>query len=425
MEHLKTAVEELFKMDRQLMGPGYESGLEYLNHLIGLDIIETPSGTKAGSWTVPDEWIAKQAYLSKDKMTLLDHALNPLSLVVYSNPFKGKVSKEELLKHLHYSDVLPEATPYVFKFYDRDWGFCAPKVFRDNLEDGDYEVFIDTEFRPGKMKIGVHTIKGKSDREILLFAHLDHAWQANDNLSGIACLLDVVTKIKAEHTIKIIFCPETIGSQAYAYTQDISKVDFVIAVDICGNDQPLLLQKSWNQEDRINRVAHCALQVQGRSYRKGLFRTCIGSDETVFNDPLIGIPGILLTTWAPEWKEYHTSEDTPEKLDYSKIQEFADYIVKVISIYERDYIPERQFKGPLMRSRFGLQSPSKALNLNWDYFIYSMDGERSLAELCAEFELNFDYVHSVFDKIIKDGFIKCRSLDSGKGPVKKAAGKKR
>ena len=140
----------------------------------------------------------------------------------------------------------------------------------------------------------------------------------------------------------------------------------------------------------------------------------IGSDETVFNDPLVGIPGILLTTWTPEWKNYHTNLDTPDKIDYSKIQEFADYIVKVVDIYERDYIPERLFKGPLMRSRYGIQSPSKALNLNWDYFFYSLDGKKTLAELCAEFELNFDYVHTIMEKIITDGQLRRIDISEGK-----------
>jgi aminopeptidase-like protein len=420
MEHLKQALEELFKFDRQLIGPGYDNALEYLNHLLPLETLSFPSGQELGTWKVPDEWTPREAWVKFRGEKIIDFAKDPLSLVVYSLPFKGTITKEELVKHLHFDDDFPEATPYVFKFYDRDWGFCVPKNFlksttedpekpgefitADLLEEGEYEVFIDADHKPGLMKIGVHTIPGKSDREILFFAHLDHPHQANDNLSGVVALLDIAQRLKPDHTMKFVFCPETIGSQAYAYTQDLSKVDFVIAIDICGNDNSIMLQKSWDNEHRLNRVAHCALQMAGKQYRKGKFRTSIGSDETVFNDPLIGIPGLLLTTWP--YDEYHTNLDTPEKINYDKIQETAELVMKIVEIYEKDYVPERDFKGPLMRSRYELQSPVTRVNLIWDYLVYSMDGKKYLSELCADSEMNFDYVYNELEKVIKDGKIK-------------------
>jgi aminopeptidase-like protein len=449
MEQLKTTVETLYKMDRQLLGPGYDAALEYLNMLMPMEIKEVPTGTKLGTWKVPEEWVAREGWVKFRGEKIIDFATEPLSLVVYSLPFKGTVTKEELLNHLNWSDTQPEATPYVFKFYERDWGFCVPKnkiqlqtsnetvyeekvvdgkvlitqelkqTWEDALEEGEYEVFIDTEFKPGTMKYGVHTIPGKLDREILIFAHLDHPRQANDNLSGIACLLDLKKKLKTDYTVKIVICPETIGSQAYAYLEDLSKVEFVIAVDICGNDKPITLQKSWDAEARINRVAHCALQMAGKTYKKGKFRTQIGSDETVFNDPSIGIPAVLLTTWP--YDEYHTSEDTPDKLNYDKIQETADLIVSIVDIYERDYIPTRKFKGPLMRSKYGMQS-TKLVNLNYDYLFYNMDGKRTLAELCAEQELPFGEIYEHLEKIINDAQI-IRTPISKKGK-QKITGKK-
>lgn len=429
MDHLKTVIEDLFKFDRQLLGAGYDNGLKYLDHLIGLDILEFPTGVEVGTWTVPEEWTAREAWVKFKGEKIIDFSEEPLSLVVYSLPFKGTVSKEDLLKHFHFDSEAPMTTPYTFKFYDRDWGFSVPKAFikrktdeglEDALEEGDYEVFIDTEFKPGVMKIGVHTIKGKSDREILLFAHLDHAYQANDNLSGVACLLDIKSKIKSDHTIKLVFCPETIGSQAYVSTQDLSKVDFVVAVDICGNANPILFQKAWNEEARVNRAFHCALQLNAKTYRKGPFRTCIGSDETPFNDPALGIPGVLLSTWP--YPEYHTNEDTPEKINYEKIVETSGLIRKAIEIYEKDYIPERLFKGPLMRSKYGMQNPSKVVNLNLDYLVYMVDGKKTLVELCADLELNFETIYEAFKKII-DGK-KMRRVAIGQKSKRKTAKQK-
>lgn len=428
---MKEIIETLYPMNRCLLGEGYDSALAFINHLIPLDILEFKSGETLGTWTVPNEWIVRDAWVKCNGEKIIDYKTQPLSLVVGSAPQSGIVSLEELKQHLYSSQDRPDDTPYVFKYYehpednrniDRLWGFCVPHntirekvgesatgkvmedgaieytpTFKDKLEDTEYEVFIDTEYKPGVMKLGVHTIPGKSKREILLFAHLDHPFQANDNLSGVACLVDLARKLSAEHTIKIIFCPETIGSQAYALTQDITNVDFVIAVDICGNNNMLLLQKSWDPEHKINRIAHLAIHSFAQSYRKGSFRNTIGSDEYAFNDPLIGIPGILLSTHP--YPEYHTSADTPDKIDYAMIERTQDVICKIIELWENDYIPVRNFKGPLMRSKYQVQSPSPEFNLSLDYFFYAMDGKRSLAELCCDYGLNFDFMFGLLEEM--------------------------
>lgn len=397
---MKEIIERLYPINATLLGEGYDERLKILQEYIDLDILEFKTSEEFGTWKVPEEWVIRDAWVKYKGKKIISFKKNPLSLVTYSNPFKGTITKEELIKHLHYAEGV---RPHVFKFYDRNWGFCVTEEFKKGLEDGEYEVFVDSEFKEGTMKIGVHTIPGVTNREIVLFAHLDHPYQANDNLSAVACLVDLAKKIKSDYTIKLVFCPETIGSIAYAYSQDISKVEFVIAVDICGNKNSILFQKSFDGNARINKVVHCALQIQGEQYRKAQFRAVIGSDESHFNDPRFGIPGILLTTHP--YKEYHTDEDTPDKIHYETIEKVQNLILKIVEIYEKDFVPVRNFSGLLMRSRYGIQSPAPQLNLNYDYFFYSMDGKKSLAELCAEFELDFNITYDNIAKIENDGQI--------------------
>ena len=420
---MKDLIETLYPMDRYLLGAGYDNALNWISQLIKLNIVEIPSGTQVGTWTVPNEWVVKEAWVKnkKTKEKIIDIKDNPLKLVVGSRATKETIKLEYLIRHLNYIDEQPDSIPYIFNYYGNNWGFCVKKndIFKLNdkektqedeflpkyvnsLPDDDYEVFIDSETKPGKLKIGVHTIPGKTKREILLFAHLDHPFQANDNLSGVACLVDLATKIKSDYTIKVIFCPETIGSTAYALTQDISNVEFVIAVDICGNDNTLLLQKSF-VDSPLNSVAHVAIHSLGESYRKAPFRSTIGSDEYVFNDPQLNIPAIMLSRHP--YKEYHTSDDKPEKIDYTKIEETQKAILKIIEVYEKNYIPTKIFKGQLFRSKYGIQSESPQLNLAWDYLIYNINGRKSLAELCCDFSLPFDKVHEVFNKLKEDGKI--------------------
>lgn len=430
MKHVK----ELYKFDRRLLGSGYDKALDYLSKIITIQTIEVKSGTEFGTWKVPNEYIVRDAWVKYNGEKIIDFKKDPLSLMDYSIPFKGTVDEVEFKKHLYVSDN--ESVGYKYSFYEEKWGFSIPQklpikekkgfwkkimdiceeckdygdgkvrvkiVGLNQIPKGKYEVFIDSEFKPSTLKIGVHTIKGKSDREILLFAHLDHPYQANDNLSGVACLLDVAKKIKSEHTIKIIFCPETIGSIAYAETQDISKVDFVIAVDICGNDNDILIQKAFDKFAKINYAVHLAVHELGISYRKGDFRLLIGSDEYYFNDPMVGIPGILLSRYP--YKEYHTEKDTPDIIKPERISETTDIILKTIEIMEKNYVPKRTTKGVLRRSKFGLQASSPLLNRDLDYLWYDIDGEKSLVEICLPLGLTFSYAYNFLEKLKKEGLI--------------------
>ena len=431
---MKQIIEDLFPMNAGLLGAGYDNRLEYIKKLINLEICEYASGTEVGTWTVPDEWVVKDAWVKFNGRKIIDYKKNPLSLVVGSLPFKGKVQFEELAEHLHYSEEMPDEHSYEFKFYEKDWGVTMPKnkVYKKNKEgvnelrmkDGEYEVMIDTEYRPGVMKVATHTIPGKTDREILLFAHLDHPFQANDNLSAVAGLIDLVKKIKPkqyEHTIKLVFCPETIGSIAYAKAEDISKVEFMIALDIIGNSHPegIALQKALDTTHSVNDAATLALRGLGTGYRKGAFRTAIGSDEYVFNDPIIGIPGLMLTSHP--YDEYHTSADTPDKIDYKMIEQAQLAVIKTIDYYEKDFIPVRGFQGPLHRSKYGIQSAGKQLNLSWDYLWYGMDGETRLSKLCVDYGLNFEHTYEQIEKLLEAGVIR-KSTDVGQGDIGSASG---
>lgn len=429
-------IKNLYKFNRCLLGEGYDSALEYLKHLLKLEVLEFPSGTKLETWEVPEEWVVRDAWVKYKGKKILDYKKQPLSLVVGSLPFKGKLKLEELKKHIFTTEIdefgLEEkkgekidvkaiskerygATPYQYKFYEKDWGFCISRKALDKFDGREYDVFIDTEYRPGVMRIGVHTIPGNSEREILLFAHLDHPWQANDNLSGVATLVDLAPRLKKKfnHTIKIIFCPETIGSLAYALTQDISKVDFVLALEAVGNDSGLLVQKSFDEKDKLNWGTHLALQALGKNYRRGQFRFIAGSDEYVFNDPLIGIPGLMVSRMP--YDEYHTSLDTPDVVKEEKLKETQEFIVKFIEVMENNFIPQRNFNGPLMRSKYKLQTFNKEFNRSMDYLMYLMDGKRDVITLCIMSGVGWDYTINILNKLKDENIV----FDTGQEPEQK------
>ena len=118
------------------------------------------------------------------------YADHPLHVVSYSLPFEGVVSRDELLPHLHVHPRLPDAIPFVFKYYERDWGLCASQQLRDSLTDERYRVVIRTIFEPGTLKVGEMVIPGESQESFVLVAHLCHPAMVNDDLTGVVVGLD-------------------------------------------------------------------------------------------------------------------------------------------------------------------------------------------------------------------------------------------
>ena len=133
MTTMMELIEELWFLKRDIVSDDFDRALERLaaeipgrNKSPGMVIHKYPTGEPCWTWRVPEKWTCHAAYLETlDGQRLIDYADHPLHVVSYSLPFEGLVSRQELLEHLHVHPRLPDAIPFVFKYYDRDWGLCA------------------------------------------------------------------------------------------------------------------------------------------------------------------------------------------------------------------------------------------------------------------------------------------------------------
>ena len=129
--------DRLFPLLRSLTGAGVRQSLDILGELVDFDRLEIPSGTKVFDWTVPQEWVVREAYLEgPDGRRIIDMRDNNLHLLNYSTGFRGEVSREELDEHLHSRADMPDVIPYVTSYYKPRWGFCLPHRVREALPDG-------------------------------------------------------------------------------------------------------------------------------------------------------------------------------------------------------------------------------------------------------------------------------------------------
>ncbi len=406
---MMTLINNLWMKNRSLVTDGYDESLNHISNIIDLKIHEIPSGTRCWTWIVPEKWMINEAYIDDTRGNrLVDIKEHPLHVISYSLPIDKEVSKEELLEHMYSNENSPEAIPFVFKYYERDWGFCIQHNRLKEFTDDKYRVFIDSKFEKGTLKVGDYTIKGESDEIIVLVAHLCHPAQVNDGLSGVAVLIDVAKEmsIRANHySYKFLLVPETIGSIAYLSQNEdiIPKLKYGICLEQLGNDNIHALQLTRQGDTRLDRIAKYVMKRNLSNFREGAFRKVVSNDEMVFNGPGVNIPMISIS--RSPYPEYHTSEDNPDIISEENLIESKTLILEIINIIDRDYIPQRQFKGPIFLSGYGLWVDwrvNRRLNDNIEQIMLNLEGDRSVFDIADALDLEFsdvlDYVNKFLDK---------------------------
>ncbi|WP_324612676.1 DUF4910 domain-containing protein [Campylobacter anatolicus] len=278
------------------------------------------SKTKCFDWTIPPEWVVKDAYIiTPDGDKICEFKKNNLHLLNYSTPINAKISLDKLQSHLYSLPNLPNAIPYTTSYYERRWGFCISQNERNRLKDGVYRVFIDTDFKDdGELNYCEVDIKATRDTNetILISTYLCHPQMANNELSGptVWCELIKWLRIQDErrYNYKFIIIPETIGSICYIsrnleFLQSQVVAGFVLS---CIGDEraySAVLSPSENSlSDRA--VLHTLKFITNEpKIYPFLYR---GSDERQFNTPRLNL-GVttLCRSKFGEYKEYHTSLD--------------------------------------------------------------------------------------------------------------------
>lgn len=412
-------MDALWHLPRDIMSAGYDAALDALATQAPMTVHEYATGTECWSWIVPEKWTCHEACLETlDGRRLFSYADNPLHVVSYSLPFDGIVTREELLRHLHVHPKIAEAIPFIFKYYERDWGLCCSKTLRDSLTDERYRVRIKTDFSYGTLKIGEVLIPGRSDECIVLCAHLCHPHQANDDLTGVLVGMKVARELlkrrDLRYTYRYLIVPETIGSIAYLNDHEnlIPKIKGGLFLEMLGLNYPHGLQLSFQADTELDQCFRLALKRRDYHGWTGPFRSVIGNDERQFNGPGVRIPFLslsrVLPPSSPDWpyREYHSSFDNPALVSMANMEESAALVLEMIDTLESNIVPVNRFKGEPFCSRYGLHidwytnpEGNKALFDILDH----VDGTRSIAEIAERCGVSFEAVKSVVDELRRLG----------------------
>lgn len=389
-------LHRLFPICRSITGNGVRETLRILSETVPMEIVEIPSGTSVFDWEVPDEWNIRDAWIKNASgRRVVDFQSSNLHVVNYSIPVRQTMTLEELRPRLHSLPEQPEAIPYLTTYYKRDWGFCLTQRQLDALEDGDYEVCIDSTLQPGALTLAECVLPGESEEEILFSTYCCHPSMANNELSGpvmATALYAYLSGIEKRHyTYRFCWVPETIGALAYLHLRGDElkqRVKAGFQVTCCGDAGAFTYKKVRNPQNIVDRLVLHVLRHMNKEHKVVEFFPT-GSDERQYSSPGFNLPmGSLMRTMYGTNPEYHTSLDNLEFVTADSMLETLAAYVNVLYCLEHNVFLEnlKPFGEPFL-SKYNLyhslggQKQQRDYTRKLRYLLNFSDGDNDLLDI--------------------------------------------
>jgi aminopeptidase-like protein len=393
-EALHATMGRLYPICRSITGDGVRATLDIVAETLDLQQHGVPSGTQAFDWTVNDEWNVRDAYIADQQgRRVVDFQRHNLHLVSYSVPVRATMTLSELRPHLHTLPDRPDWIPYRTTYYNRDWGFCLADSQLRSMDEGPYDVVVDTTIEPGELTYGELMLPGDSPDEVLITAHVCHPSLANDNLSGILVATELARTLAAiptrHYTYRFIFAPGTIGSLTWLSRNAdvIPRVRHGLVLTGLGGPGELVYKRTRRGERTIDRAAEHVVTLRGgetRSYSP------YGYDERQYNAIGFDLPvGRLSRTPHGEYPEYHTSADDLSFVQPGELAESYLTVLEILDVLENDqrydnlspYGEPQLGKRGIYPSTGGKPATDAVMAMLW-VLAYS-DGSASLLDIAA------------------------------------------
>lgn len=418
-------VRELFPIRRSLTGEGVRATLATIGRRIPLEVHEVPTGAAVFDWTVPREWNIRGAYILDPRgRRVVDLAESSLHVVGYSTPIHRRMTLSDLRPYLHTLPDHPDWIPYRTSYYQESWGFCLTQRQLESLEDGEYDVVIDSTLEAGSLTYAECFIPGEVEDEVLISAHVCHPSLANDNLSGIAVatflaagLLDRPRRL----SYRILLIPGTIGSLTWLSRNEerLGRIKHGLVLAGVGDSGHPTYKRSRQETAEIDRIMDQVLRERGRPYEIRPFSPW-GYDERQFNAPGFGLPvGLLMRTPHGTYPEYHTSADDLSFVHPDSLSDSLAIMRTVVSVLERNLAYRNLSpKGEPQLGKRGLYDPVGGASGRPDqlamlWVLNQSDGSNTVLDIARRSGLSFDQLRVAADALSNAGLLAAVESDRG------------
>ncbi len=340
---LHALVEELFPICRSITGSGLRATLDIIERFVPLSRVEVPTGQRVFDWEVPKEWNIRDAYVKNSAgQRVVDFKKHTLHVVNYSTPIRARMSLAELKPHLFSLPDHPDWIPYRTSYYRETWGFCMTHRALEALDDGEYDVCIDSTLEAGTLTLAEAFLPGDSSDEVLVYTHVCHPSLCNDNLSGIAVAALLARSLRDRQrklSYRFVFAPTTIGAITWLSVNEsrAQQIRHGLVLASLGDAGRFVYKRSRRADADVDRAVEYVLT-------RGSLGTCeefspYGYDERQFCSPGFNLPvGRFTRTPNGRYAEYHTSADNLQFVSGAALAESLQVCERVCDLLERNRI---------------------------------------------------------------------------------------
>jgi aminopeptidase-like protein len=417
----------LFPICRSITGPGLRETLRLIGEAHPLTLTQIPSGTQAFDWTIPQEWVIRDAWIkAPDGRKIVDFQQCNLHVVGYSQPVRLRMDLESLRGHLHSIPAQPSRIPFRATYYKEGWGFCLADETLQSLPEGEYEVCIDSELKPGSLSIGEWILPGEVEEEVLIFTHTCHPSLANDNLSGIGVAVElagILRQTRPHWTYRFVFAPTVIGPIAWLALHEnrVDRIRHGLILALLGDAGKPTYKRSRRGNAPIDRAMAHVLARSGEPHTIKDFSP-YGYDERQFCSPGFNLPmGCFMRSPNGTFPEYHNSGDN---LDFIKPEFLANSLelsANALAILEGDgtYVNLNPKCEPRLGKR-GIYEGLKGKSALGDtemallWVLNYGDGENTLLEIAERAQMAFGDIRKAADILEKCGLLRPKAFVTGR-----------
>jgi aminopeptidase-like protein len=408
---------DLFPICRSITGAGIRQTLESIGRRVPLRVAEVSSGTTVFDWVVPKEWNIRDAYIKgPDGTRIVDFQKSNLHVLNYSVPVHETMRLSELKPHLFTLPEHPGWIPYRTSYYQENWGFCLSHDQLLALEDGLYEVCIDSTLEDGHLSYGEFYSPGRSTDEVLISCHSCHPSLANDNLSGIAvatALAQLLSGHDLRYSYRFLFIPGTIGAITWLALnpEEARRIRHGLVLTCIGDAAGFHYKRSRRGDAEIDRAAENVLRHSGESSEILNFSP-FGYDERQYCSPGFNLPvGCLMRSVWGTFPEYHTSADNLDFIQPMQLAGSLRVCAGILDVLEnnRRYCNQNPNCEPqlgrrnLYRSTGGAPIDTEISARLW--VLNFSDGQHSLLDIAERSGLSFTAISDAAELLFDAGLL--------------------
>lgn len=416
-QELHRFAEELYPICRSITGSGIRRTLAMIQSRIPLQTFEVPTGTAVFDWTVPKEWNIRDAYIKDQRgKRVVDFQNCNLHVLNYSTPVRATMPLSALKPHLLTIPDKPDWIPYRTSYYKEDWGFCLSHNQMLALEDGEYEVCIDSTLEEGHLTYGECYLPGQFTDEVLISCHACHPSLANDNLSGITVatfLAQFLSGRDLRYSYRFLFIPGTIGAITWlAQNQAAAERIRHGLVLTCIGDQGQFHYKKTRRGNAEIDLAVKHVLTHNTESPEILEFSPYGYDERQYCSPGFNLAvGCLMRSVWGSYPEYHSSADNLEFIHPQQLAGSLRVCTAILDVLENN----RRYRNlnPYCEPQLGRRNlyhatggDGIAVDINALLWVLNLsDGEPSLLDIAERSGIPFSIISEAADLLCKSGLL--------------------